>query len=343
MMEKYNDADAIITIEGREYALYKNGPLKKYPYMVDISTGAIPQGDQRSLLRMYLLLHGVDIEPWRERGPHWCVRQAIKVTQGITGTVTKTSKAEQSRAHKNGPIMTADVAIQLIQDYLNETVKDPHGRYMSWQHCYKAFSENRNVANEQIIDYLSLHLAFYLASWGMYRGSSFLLQKDYKVHIPIVMIIQEQKYNPLYGISAEDLCAKENLDLLNEIAMRIRDCYAKEQPSADGITNNATDTLVTKILLGTLGCVPAFDRYYVNSVKKNRVSTGIFNKNSVRSVAEFYCDNLDAFENLRHELSKCGIEYPPMKLMDMCFWQDAYIDDLKDRKHHLDEALEVEG
>ena len=54
-------------------------------------------------------------------------------------------------------------------------------------------------------------------------------------------------------------------------------------------------------------------------------------------------NNLDAFENLRHELSKCGIEYPPMKLMDMCFWQDAYIDDLQDRKHHLDEVLEVEG
>lgn len=342
MIEKYNDADAIITIEGSEYALYKNGPLKKYPYMVDISTGAIPQGDQRSLLRTYLLLHGVDIEPWRERGPHWCVRQAIKVTQGITGTVAKTSKAEQNGTHKNSPIMTADAAIQLIQDYFNETVKDPHGRYMSWRHCYKAFSENRNVANGQIIDYLSLHLAFYLASWGMLRNS-FLIQKDYKVHIPIVEIIQEQKYNPLHGISGENLCKDENLDLLNEIAMRIRNCYAKEQPSADGITNNATDTLVTKILLGTLGCVPAFDRYYVNSVKKNHVSTGVFNKKSVRNIAKFYCDNLDAFENLRHELSKCGIEYPPMKLMDMCFWQDAYIDDLKDRKHHLDEVLEVEG
>jgi len=35
-------------------------------------------------------------------------------------------------------------------------------------------------------DYLSLHHAFYLASWGMYRGSSFLLQKDYKVLTPIV-------------------------------------------------------------------------------------------------------------------------------------------------------------
>ncbi len=46
-----------------------------------------------------------------------------------------------------------------------------------------------NINDEETIDMLALHLGFYLASWGMYRGSSFLLQKDYKVHVPIVKII----------------------------------------------------------------------------------------------------------------------------------------------------------
>lgn len=335
MMGKYSDADAIVTIDGREYALYKNGPLSKYPYIVDTFTDAIPQGEQRLLLRKYLLLHGVNIEPWKERGPHWFVRQAVKVAQGATGTVAKISKTEQCKARKNMPTMAADVAVQLIRDYFNETVKDPHGRYMSWRHCYRVFSENRNITDEQVIDYLSLHLAIYLASWGMLRNS-FLLQKDYKVHIPIVKIIQEQKYNPLHGISAVELCEEHSLDLLNDITERIRDCYAREKPSIEGITNNATDTLVTKILLGTLGCVPAFDRYYINSVKKNHISKGLFSRNSVRSVAKFYTDNLETFENLRHELSECGVEYPPMKLMDMCFWQDAYVDDSKEHKRHLD-------
>lgn len=334
-MGKYSDADAIVTIEGKEYALYKNGSLSKYPYIVDTFTDAIPQGKQRLLLREYLLLHGVTIEPWKERGPHWFVRQAIKVAQGATGTVAKISKTEQCKAYENMPTMAADVAVQLIRDYFNETVKDPHGRYMSWRHCYRVFSENRNITDEQVIDYLSLHLAIYLASWGMLRNS-FLLQKDYKVHIPIVKIIQEQKYNPLHGISAVELCEEHSLDLLDDITERIRDCYAREKPSIDGIANKATDTLVTKILLGTLGCVPAFDRYYINSVKKNHISKGSFSRNSVRSVAKFYTDNLETFENLRHELSECGIEYPPMKLMDMCFWQDAYIDDLKEPKRYVD-------
>lgn len=242
------------------------------------------------------------------------------------------TEVQQDKAQQKTVTMSAEYATHLILDYFNETIEDRHGRYMSWRHCYKAFSENRNILDEQTVDYLALHLAFYLASWGMYRGSSFLLQKDYKVHIPIVRIIQEEKYNSLFGISAEDLCKRSNLALLDEIGARIKSCYAEERPSFDGIVNNATDTLITKILLGTLGCVPAYDRYYVQSVKKHHISGGIFNRNSVYCVAKFYCDNLDEFEKLRHELNKCGIEYPPMKLMDMCFWQDAYIDDLKQRE-----------
>ncbi len=31
-----------------------------------------------------------------------------------------------------------------------------------------------------------------------------------------------------------------------------------------------------------------------------------------------------------------------MKLMDMCFWQDAYNDDLKEQKRRLDGAYEAE-
>ena len=225
--------------------------------------------------------------------------------------------------------LRCEEAVQLIKDYFNETVIDEHGRYLSWRHCYKAFGENRNKTDEQTIDYLCLHLAFYLASWGMLRGSSFLLQKDYKVHTPIVRMIQEERYNPLFGISARNLCKEENLFLLEEIGNRIKEAYAKELPAKEGVINNATETLITKILLGTLGCVPAYDRYYIDAVKKHKVSSGQYNSTSVKGVATYYCDHKEEFEALRMELSKCGVEYPPMKLMDMCFWQAAYVDDMK--------------
>lgn len=158
----------------------------------------------------------------------------------------------------------------------------------------------------------------------MYRGSSFLLQKDYKVHIPIVKIIMEAKYQPLMGISAEELIEDDKLELLEEVGNRIRMAYCEEQPSFEGTVNYATDTLVTKILLGTLGCVPAYDRYYVQAVRQYGISAGGYNKKTVRDVARYYLSHKDKFECVREELSTCGTEYPVMKLMDMCMWQAAY-------------------
>lgn len=220
--------------------------------------------------------------------------------------------------------LSVDEAIRCIRTYFNETVEDPHGRYLSWQYCYNAFTTNRGNSDESALDYLSLHLAFYLASWGMYRGSSFLLQKDYKVHIPVVKIIMEERYNTLVGITAEELIKDENLNLLEEVSERIRKAYAEEKPSFEGVTNNATDTLITKILLGTLGCVPAYDRYYVQAVKQYGISAGGYNKESVRDVAKYYLSYRDEFEAIRAELSTHGAEYPAMKLMDMCMWQAAF-------------------
>lgn len=215
-------------------------------------------------------------------------------------------------------------AVRCIRTYFNETIKDAHGRYLSWQHCYNAFAMHRGTSDESIYDYLALHLAFYLASWGMYRGSSFLLQKDYKVHIPIVKIITEEQYDSLAGITAEELIKDENLALLEDIGARICKAYADELPSFEGVVNNATDTLVTKILLGTVGCVPAYDRYYVQAVRRYSISSGNFNRESVRDVANYYLAHKDDFETVREELSTHGVEYLAMKLMDMCMWQVAF-------------------
>ena len=41
-------------------------------------------------------------------------------------------------------------------------------------------------------------------------------------------------------------------------------------------------------------------------------------------VAKYYLSHKDEFETVRAELSTCGVEYPVMKLMDMCMWQVAF-------------------
>lgn len=73
--------------------------------------------------------------------------------------------------------------IEIISKYHQLAKSDQHHRFKSWEHCYQFFHSNyKNIHNEKTFDQGCLHLAFYLASWGMLRGGSFLLQKDYRVH-----------------------------------------------------------------------------------------------------------------------------------------------------------------
>ena len=80
---------------------------------------------------------------------------------------------------------TVGLIIKSATTFYNELKDDTDGRYRSWEYCYKVFHDARKQSNVDL-DYLSLQLAFYLASWEMYRGSSFLLHKDYKIHVPVI-------------------------------------------------------------------------------------------------------------------------------------------------------------
>lgn len=65
---------------------------------------------------------------------------------------------------------TVDLIIKSSMEFYNDLKADENGRYRSWEHCYSHFIKARE-SKEVDYDYLSLQLAFYLASWGMYRGS----------------------------------------------------------------------------------------------------------------------------------------------------------------------------
>lgn len=179
-------------------------------------------------------------------------------------------------------------------------------RYNSWNHCYTAFG-NTSLNN----DTLALHLGFYLASWGMYRGSSKLLERDYKVHIKAVEIIKQ--YNYLRCDQTNEL-TKDSLpnilDLINELTT-----YYK---TAHNVT--PTDTLLSKIVLGTLGCLPAFDRFFVDGVKAEHRTFTTLKKKSLNALFDHYNDNRVELDMLKAQHP----QYPIMKIIDMYFWQIGY-------------------
>jgi hypothetical protein len=50
----------------------------------------------------------------------------------------------------------------------------------------------------------------------------------------------------------------------------------------------------------------------------------VFGHASLSELANYYLNNEEEFESIRLELKRSGYDYPPMKLMDMCFWQAEF-------------------
>lgn len=217
---------------------------------------------------------------------------------------------------------TIDLILESSVKFYDTLKKDENGRYRSWEHCYSNFINARDNKNAEL-DYLSLQLAFYLASWGMYRGSSFLLQKDYKIHIPVVKELLKEDYDPLAGIDCVELKREENQRLLENINAFLDEYYSNIRDEVKNIKvrNQLSSTLITKILMGTLGCVPAYDRYFISGIKKQKVASGNYNMKSIIQLVDFYESNIVELENIRKDMKVNGMAYPQMKILDMAFWQ----------------------
>lgn len=220
---------------------------------------------------------------------------------------------------------TVDLIIKSSTEFYNDLKADENGRYRSWEHCYSHFIKARG-SQEIDYDYLSLQLAFYLASWGMYRGSSFLLQKDYKVHIPVVKELLSEKYDALVGIECTDFRKESNQQLLKDINSFLGQYYDKirREVKEQELKNPLSFTLITKILMGTLGCVPAYDRYFIAGIKNQKIATGNYNLKSIMQLVDFYEKNSAQLEPVREKMEVEGMPYPQMKMIDMGFWQVGF-------------------
>lgn len=198
-----------------------------------------------------------------------------------------------------------------IKDKANKFYKlaENNHRFLSWEHCYSFFYNNReNLKNEKIIDLAALNLAFYLASWGMYRGSSFLLQYDYKIFIPIIKrLFEKNDFN--------DLFKNPSWDKIEEAKKII----TKIDPFKE-----STETLITKILMGIFGCVPAFDRFFKEGYKIETKENISFNDKGFEKILKIYQNltekDLEKFKFKSHS----NLSYPKMKIIDMAFWQYGF-------------------
>jgi hypothetical protein len=196
-----------------------------------------------------------------------------------------------------------------------------HHRYRSWEHCFRYFQRQGPNGPRQHRDAAALQLAFYLASWGMYRGSSFPLQYAHTVHRDAVDVLADAKFARLwdrdFGASPDDAAL---VPVIIDLVDAIRNAYRPFAPSTR--TAQPTDTLLTKVVLGTLGSVPACDRYFIDGFKRSGCKYSSFNRLFVESIFTFCQDNLASLQEEQRVIQlESGVYYPLMKIIDMYFWQ----------------------
>ena len=200
-----------------------------------------------------------------------------------------------------------------LRTYLEQ--RTPTARYTSFDYCYNHFQLHRErgalseLAVGPNLQLSCLQLGFYLASWGMLRASSALLQRSVKHYVPVIEIIASSPA-AIWDVDAH--CYTDaNCAIVSEVAQQVR----------EALPDGASDILVTKIMLGVFGCVPAFDTYF-----KKGFGTWTFGRTALMRVGTFYAKNAEVID--RHRVPTLEFDtgtestrkYTRAKVIDMVFF-----------------------
>jgi hypothetical protein len=209
---------------------------------------------------------------------------------------------------------------EYLDYYLSET--NPTDRYTSFDYCYNYFKTNSSEYILNNMEKSCLVLGFYLASWGMLRNS-FLLQKSIKFYEPIIKYIAELDRS-YWSIDVDNYTD----DNINKILKVYEDLKSKIIPKNKKGKLAKAETLLTKILLGVFGFIPAFDSNFLKASesmsKENEGFTAVNIKN-LKKISEFYVSNktvLDEFASTTKTYDfatgeKTKISYTKAKIIDM--------------------------
>ena len=198
-----------------------------------------------------------------------------------------------------------------VLNFYNDA-RNPEHRYHSYDYCFDAFCKIISIEtpSESDIDLMALNIGMFLASWGMYRPSSQLLRKcSYKVHIGAVNILLEKKYRQLYKLSPTDY-TEQNIPLILDIFDKLSKHYRSKKVSP-------TPTLITKVLLGTLGCTMALDQRVKASIGQLGI-TQQFGKQHLIDMKIYYDSNQTVIDSVVSTIN--NPKYHILKCMDMAFF-----------------------
>ena len=131
-------------------------------------------------------------------------------------------------------------------------------RYASYDFCYTYFQTHKgHLATD--MEKSCYCLWSYLGSWGMLRGSSQLLQCSPAALIPLIQYFDRIADSPIWTIDVPQYMQGNNRQIILDVYNKIYKIIKAQVFHNQG---GVSVTLVTKIMLGVFGVVPAFDTYF---------------------------------------------------------------------------------
>jgi hypothetical protein len=197
--------------------------------------------------------------------------------------------------------------------------RSPTARYASFDYCFNYFQDARDageagrLAAGSRLELSCLHLGFYLASWGMMRGSGGLHGRSLQGLAPVVRVIASEP-SAMWDLDVPGY-PDGGIDEVLALGDRIREAY--------GFT--ASPILVTKTLLGVFGCVPAFDRFF-------RLGFGgaTLTQPTLTRISDFYLANKNLLDAMKVRTLDFATQrdtpryYTRAKIIDMIIFQEGY-------------------
>jgi hypothetical protein len=221
-------------------------------------------------------------------------------------------------------IFDANRYAQTYYQNIQPSQGNDYPRLKAWEFLYEyIWDESRprwaDLVSDDQIDTTALHIGFYLANWGMFRGSSGLLQNS---NLDLMKALSKCLFTgqgpELLELSMEDFAVNtpnltHNQKLLDSVLC-----------SMETLASNVswTDTLKTKILMGVWGECPALDRFYIAACRD------IFPRRPFITAASG--QGLTALSDVVRQLDthllplKTGrlkLPYPTARIMDMALFQ----------------------
>ncbi len=200
-----------------------------------------------------------------------------------------------------------------VDNYIATMLSLSNHRSKAYDICHEEFKKAllSGVCN---CEYLSLHLFSYLASWGMVCRKSILLKQNFKYLIPAVRVVTNKKYLSLLDVDVFSRSfnnanyVKLMIELRNELASAV---YGKKYESRH-------NTLLSKIVLVSLGCIVAYDRKVKSNLKLLKCCIS-YTKNGLLDLLNFATIYKTDIRTLQKKYK--SLNYSSMKICDcaLCF------------------------